>query len=42
MQKEKMMFFHVLVETNEEDYYGRNKQYYKLDIKSKKIYLMNL
>lgn len=36
MQKEKMMFFHVLVETNEEDYYGRNKQYYKLDIKSKK------
>lgn len=36
MQKEKMMFFHVLVETNEQDYYGRNKQYYKLDIKSKK------
>ena len=31
-----MMFFHVLVETNEEDYYGRNKQYYRLDIKSKK------
>lgn len=30
------MFYHVLVETNEEDYYGRNKQYYKLDIKSKK------
>ena len=30
-----MMFFHVLVETNKEDYYGRNKKYYKLDIKSK-------
>lgn len=29
------MFFHVLVETNKEDYYGRNKKYYKLDIKSK-------
>ena len=30
------MFYHVLVETNEEDYYGRKKQYYELDIKSKK------
>lgn len=30
------MFFHVLVETTEEDYNGRKKQYYELDIKSKK------
>jgi len=30
-----MMFVHVLVETNKEDYYGRNRKYYKLDIKSK-------
>lgn len=29
------MFFHVLVETNEEDYYGRNKQYHELDIEDK-------
>ena len=29
------MFFHVLVETNEQDYYGRNKTYHELDIQSK-------
>lgn len=29
------MFFHVLVETNEQDYCGRNKKYYELDIQGK-------
>lgn len=35
MPKGTMMFFHVLVETNEQDYYGRNKTYHELDIQSK-------
>ena len=35
MQKGKVMFYHVLVETNEKDKNGRNRQYYELDIKDK-------
>lgn len=35
MPKGAMMFFHVLVETNEQDYCGRNKKYYELDIQGK-------
>lgn len=35
MPKGTMMFFHVLVETNEQDYYGRNKTYHELDIQNK-------
>ena len=35
MLKGKMMFYHVLVETNEKDENGNNRQYHELDIEDK-------
>jgi nucleic acid-binding protein len=35
MLKGKMMFYHVLVETNEKDKNGNNRQYHELDIEDK-------
>ena len=35
MLKGKMMFYHVLVETNEKDKNGNNRQYHQLDIDDK-------